>query len=389
MIRKSVLKYFPLIFLLLLASLEFILLLRHKSPYMSDSYFYQHIYYQMQGDSYGEAHDKILKKLDVNKLSNIEKNMFFNADKYQYSLSRYVRRPLYPFMALLTNFIVRNDYLAFLLPVFVSYLGVIAITYLLFRYRFDLFWSTLGTLLFMRFYPYLDWSTYFLTDTIGAFFWMLQIYLIIKYIIKPQSLILIVYVISLILSLLAREQSVLMILIVVGVFIINKIYQQKNEKFSTYKKLFIASSIITIIFFIINTVFKFPSLYDSWIYLQSNFGYNNQNYSLIETARFLWGELIKLHVGLVDELVRHRWWLIITFLGFYGTFLLFIKHKKTQLIDILIFVSALASYIGLIIIPYLTYRYFYPTIIGIIYFAIYSINIIFYPKTADKIKRLK
>ncbi len=376
--RKTLLFYLPLLVLLCFASIEFVLLLRHKSPYMSDSYFYQHIYYQMQGDSYTLAHDKILKKLDTDKLSDIEKNLFFNPDKYKYALSRYTRRPFYPFVAMLINYLVNNEYLAFMIPVFLSYLGCIFLTYLLFKFRFDAFWSTLGTLLFMGFYPYLDWSTYFLTDTIGAFFWMLQIFLLIKYLVQPKQSVLIIYILSLIISLLVREQSILMFLVVGLVFFGTKLFKLQKNIMLIIKKPLIATLGIVVLFFLVNIIFKFPSLYDSWIYLQSNFGYKKLDYPLPETAQFLTIEFVRLHQGLVIELVRHRWWLIFTVLGFIGVFQLFFKNKKIKPIDLLMLASSVSSYIGLVIIPYLTYRYFFPTVIGVIYFGLYTVNGFFY-----------
>lgn len=374
--------------LIFIASLEFVLLLRHKSPYMSDSYFYQHMYYQMQGDSYDQAQSKILKKIDVDKLSDIEKNIFYHQDKYQYSLSRYIRRPFYPFAALLINVFIHNEYLAFLLPIYISYIGCIALTYGLFRFRFDVFWATLGTTLFMSFYPFLDWSTYFLTDTIGAFFWMLQVFFLVRYFEKPKFYTLIFYLVSLIISLTVREQSILMFLVITLMFVGFKLLKQKKYVLLNIKMPFIVTLAVVAVFLLINTILKFPTLYDSWIYLQSNFGYHELNYSPQDTANFLINELVRLHQGLVIELVHHRWWLIFTVLGFIGTFLLFFKNNKLRIIDMLMFVSGLVAYIGLLIVPYLTYRYFYPTIISLIYFGLYTIQHYFYPQSTNQGKTL-
>ena len=387
--RKPLLHLLPLLVLLTIASLEFMLLLRHKSPYMSDSYFYKHIFYEMQGDTYSEAHTKILSQLDVGKLSEIEQNLFFNPDKYEYSLSRYIRRPLYPFVAVLVNGLVKNEYLAFLLPALVSFLGCIIITYLLFQLRFDWFWTSFGTALFIGFYPFLDWSTYFLTDTIGAFFWMLQIFLISKYLQKPSRSLLITYVIAMVISLLNREQSVLMSAVVVILFASTKIFQVKSDQIKASKNLIVPTIGITVLFLVFSTLMKFPSLYDSWIYLQSDFGFKTLEYTPIETALFLGHELVRLHSGLVADLVRHRWWLLFTILGFIGTYWVFIKEKKPWYIDTLMFASAVAAYLGLIIVPYLTYRYFFPTIISLIYFGMYALNSFFYRQKHTGIKAEK
>jgi len=378
--RKQLLHFLPLIVLLVIASLEFMLLLRHKSPYMSDSYFYKHIFYEMQGDTFERAHTKILSQLNKEKLGEIEQNLFFNLDKYKYSLSRYVRRPLYPFTALLVNLLLRNEYVAFLVPIFISYFGCILLTYLLFRIRFDWFWTSFGTALFIGFYPFIDWSTYFLTDTIGACFWLLQIYLIIKYLQKPSRFLLIMYVVAIVVSMLNREQSVLMSATILMLFAGTKVFKVKPGEARAVTALILPTIGITVLFLIFNTLMKYPSLYDSWIYLQSDFGFKTLEYTPTETAQFLGYELVELHFGLVSELVRHRWWLLFTILGFIGAYWVFIKEKKPWHIDTLMLASAMAAYLGLIIVPYLTYRYFFPTIISLIYFGMYALDSFFIGK---------
>lgn len=377
--RKQLLYHLPLIILLLIASLEFGLLLRHKSPYVSDSYFYQHMFYELQGDSFNEAQTKILNKLKTKQLSDVEKNIFFNPDKYEYSLSQFLRRPLYPFTAYILNIFLQNEYLAFIIPVFASYLSCIALTYLLFRFRFDRFWSTLGTALFLRFYPFLDWSTYFMTDTIGAFFWLLQLYLVLLYVKKPRGLVMTGYLLALIISIFNREQSMLMVLTLFLLFGFRRLYVQSIVRAIT--KLFVPTLVFTVALLVVNSVLKLPSLYVSWTYLQSNFGYFPLEYTWQETARFLFDALIQLHTVLVLELIRHRWWFIITLLGIGGVYKLFMREKKPRLIDTLMLASSVAAYVGLIIVPFLTYRHFYPTIIGVIYFSLYMTQSFFYGKT--------
>ncbi|HCS78549.1 TPA: hypothetical protein DIV55_02280 [Patescibacteria group bacterium] len=376
--RKQSFHFLPLIVLLVIASLEFMLLLRHKSAYMSDSYFYKHIFYEMQGDSFETARAKILLQLNKEKLGEIEQNLFFNLDKYQYSLSRYIRRPLYPFAAVLINLLAHNEYVAFLVPTFMGFFGCIWLTYLLFRLRFDWFWTSFGTALFVSFYPFLDWSTYFLTDTIGAGFWMLQIYLIIKYLQNPSRSLLILYLFAIIISMFNREQSVLMSATVLILFFSAKLFKAKAVEVKPIKNLVVPTIGITVLFLIFNTLMKYPSLYDSWIYLQSDFGFKTLEYTPMETAQFLGYELIELHLGLVSELVRHRWWLLFTILGFIGAYWVFLKEKKPRQIDLLMFASAIAAYLGLIIVPYLTYRYFFPTIISVVYFSLYALHSFFY-----------
>ncbi len=363
-----------LVILLIIATLEFVLLLRHKSPYLSDSYFYNHIYYQFQGYNYGDSHNKILKKIDDKKISDIEKNIFYNPDKYEYSLSRYLKRPLYPFSAYLLNIFTHNEYLSFIIPIFISYLGCITLIYLLFNARFEKFWATFGTALFIGFNPFIDWSTYFLTDTIGAFFWLLQLYMIFKYIKKPKSLTLSLYVLLLVISLFNREQSLLMCVTSLFILIIGRIFKLGKKTYHPLNKILLTSIAITVIYLIVNSLLKQPNLYDSWIYLESSFGYYSIHPSYVQTIKYILNQIAVLHVGLLMDLIRHRWWMTFTILGFVGAIQSFIIYKKPKLLDIIIIASSVSAYLGLIIVPFLSYRYFYPTIIGTIYFSIHAIR---------------
>ncbi len=375
--RKLIIKFLPLCTLLVLAVLNFFLLLRHKSPYVTDSYFYNHVFYRFQGYSFDESYNKILEKIDIDKFDKIGKNFFLTTDKYQYTLSRYIRRPLYPFTAFLLNLIVQNEYLAFILPNFFSYVGCFILLYLLFRFRFDNLWSTFGTALFIGFYPFLDWSTYFLTDTIGAFFWLLQIYLVFRFVQKPKNTVFVAYVTSLIISLFNRELGVLLFIVILPFLINARRFKLRKNTILRLKKLFIVSAGISLVYIILNRILNQPSLYDSWIYLQSNFGYNSGYYPPMQTMLFLINELVRLHQGLFMELIRHRWWGLFTLLGFVGVFQVFFVCKKPAFIDMLILSSSAVAYIGLIIVPFLSYRYFYPTIIGVIYFSIHASQFIF------------
>lgn len=371
---KLLLIYSPLLVIVIIACLEFALLLRHKTPYLSDSYFYNHIFYRLQGYTHDEAYDKILKKIDVNRLGDVGKNIFLNPDKYEYSLSRYIRRPLYPFFSYLIYPFFKNEYFAFIAPVFITYVGSIILIYLVFSKCFERFLTSLGTALFVGFYPFIDWSTYFLTDTIGLFFWMLQIYLVLRYLESPKAKYLWMFVLSLLLSLLNREQGVLIPLVIAIVLVGVRIFKISKLKVYYLKRIFIISAGISFLYLAFNHLLKQPSLYDSWIYLESNFGYYSESYSFSKTFRFLVSQLIVLHKGLLLEFARHRWWTMITLLGFLGFFRLFIIRRTPKLIDLLILGSSFAAYINLIIIPYLSYRYFYPTIIGVIYFSLYSMK---------------
>ena len=375
--RQSVIASIPLCILLVLASLNFFLLLRHKSPYVTDSYFYTHMMYEFQGNSFDDAYRRVVGKIDITQFDAIGQNFFLNQDRYAYSLSRYIRRPLYPLTAYLINSVVHNEYIALLLPNFISYIGCFVLLYLLFQLRFGSFWATLGTALFMGFYPFLDWSTYFLTDTIGAFFWLLQIYLLFRYVNQPNNATFGMYIVLLLVSLLNRELGVLLFLVILPMIVNARTFTLDTKIVSRLKKLFVASGTVSLVYIVGNTFLKQPSLYDSWIYLQSSFGYYAQSYTLTETMVFLVEALVRLHLGLMMELVRYRWWGLFTILGLIGVIQVFLVYKKPKFIDVLMLFSSAVAYIGLIIVPFLSYRYFYPTIIGVIYFALHAIRLLF------------
>ena len=42
------------------AAVQFILILRHKSPYLSDSYFYQHIYFELKGEHGADSREAVI-----------------------------------------------------------------------------------------------------------------------------------------------------------------------------------------------------------------------------------------------------------------------------------------------------------------------------------------
>ncbi len=373
--RKNLLwKYLPLLVILLIASLEYVLLLRHKSAYVSDSYFYNHVYYQIQGNPYSTAKNKVINKLEGKKLDEIESKIFYDSNNYEYSLSRYERRPLYPFSASVLNLVTRNEYISFLIPIFISYLGSIILIYLIFSFRFNKLLASIGTALFVGFYPFIDWSTYFLTDTIGLFFWMLQVYMIAKYLMDQKRKYLWIFGLSLIISLLNREQGVLITIALLIVLLVNKFFHLKLLNISRFRHIFLLTVVIAGAYTLVNYFLKQPSLYDSWIYLENNFVLNQNNFTLNETLNFLLNQLLILNKALISDILRHRWWSLVTILGLVGILRVFIFQKKANIIDLIIFGSSIAAYVNLIIVPFLSYRYFFPTIIGIIYFSLFALQ---------------
>src|SRR3989344_7338115 len=133
--------------------------------------------------------------------------------------------------------IVKSEYLSFLIPVFISYLGCIIISYFLFNRGLNHFSLIIATTLLVAFYPFLDWSTYFLTDTIGFLFWMIQLLLIYLYLSKKERLYLYSFLFSLILSLTLREQSVLMLPLLIIFYVFTFVFPFTKQYIPQLKKM--------------------------------------------------------------------------------------------------------------------------------------------------------
>ena len=63
--KRIIANYLPLFLLLVFAAVQYILIFRHKSPYLSDSYFYKHIYYEIKGADYETAKSKVASQINL------------------------------------------------------------------------------------------------------------------------------------------------------------------------------------------------------------------------------------------------------------------------------------------------------------------------------------
>src|SRR4030065_1472832 len=177
-IRLYSVKFFPLLFILVFAVTQYLLIFRHKSPYLSDSYFYKHIFYEIKGDSFDLARQKVVSQVDLKGVDDITVNFFSNDEAYRNSLSFFTKRPLYPLLAAFVSLFASNEFLDFVIPVFVAYIASIILSFYIFRQGLYFFFAIFSTSLLISFYPFLDWSTYFLTDTNGFAFWLLLLFII-------------------------------------------------------------------------------------------------------------------------------------------------------------------------------------------------------------------
>lgn len=364
-LKHSTITFLCLTFLILYSSFQFLLILRHKSPYLSDSYFYKHMYYQHQGSNFTDAYQKVKSQQNFTNLDNISQKIFFNEKAYRNSYSFFTKRPMYPYIAFALNKIFNNEYLSFTLPVFLSYIGVIIMTFIFFKKGLNLFFATLGTFLFVSFYPFLDWSTYFLTDTIGAFFWMVQLFFIHKYLTEARTKWLYYFAISLIISLLNREQS---LLILISLLISQVLFfkNQKSNLLSRNVKIIIISTIITAFYIISAFILHQKNILESIIYLMNSYGYYNRTFTPQEIIKYLVTAYKNSHIFLIKDLISHHLWFTFSLFSIIGV-ILSLKNKRN--IDILIVSSACASYFAIFLLPVLSYRYFFPVVIGISYFS--------------------
>ncbi|GEM_PF-3001392 len=360
-------KLAPIILLVSFAAIQFILLLRHKSPYLSDSYFYKHRFYEFQGNSFTGSYKKIISQIDLEKQDEIGKNIFINIENYKKSYEYFTKRPFYPYTAYSLNFIFQNEYISLLFPVFLSYLGVVIITYLLLVERFTKQYALLGTTLLIAFYPFLDWSTYFLTDTIGTFFWMIQLIFIYKFLQKRSFNYMYAFIFMFCLSLFNREQSLLFVPLLMLTFILLKIKKYSKMLQTKILQTFLISLIISLIYLTLSFTLINRSIIENITYIMNNFGLYSNSFNSTEIFNFLILSAIKSHNIIFIDLIRHHWWFLITFFS-YIAIIKSLFSRNSKILDILVLASGLASYL-LIFWPTLSYRFFIPSVITIIYFS--------------------
>ena len=361
--------YGALLLLLIFSTIQFLLILRHKSPYLSDSYFYKHMFYQMKGDSYSQARGKIISQINIDQLDKIGRKIFSEQESYQYSYSFFTKRPLYPFLARIVNIFFKSEYLAFITPVFFAYMGSVLLSLYFLKSGLPYFFTIFSLALFIAFYPFLDWSTYFLTDTIGFFFWLLQLLFIYKFVTVAKLKYLALYILSLIVSLFSREQSTLMLLMLIFLYFLIVVLKYK-QSFKRRSVMLIKSTLVVIvIYFGISTILNQRTILESINYIQNNYSFFSKTYTLQETTAYLIKTIIFTHVVFLTDLIKHHWWFTFFVLGLVGIAKVIIFPKRKQFINLLMLSSGLASYFFVFIYPVLSYRFFYPVVLMIVYFA--------------------
>jgi len=368
-IRQIYYKYGAIALILLFAIVQFFLILRHKSPYLSDSYFYQHIFYELKGENFDSAREKVKGIVDLKNADEIGKNIFENPQSYSSSYGFFIKRPLYPISAYLVNLLIPNVYLSFLIPVLAAYLGVIILAYYFSVRELGKTYGIATTALFISFYPFLDWSTYFMTDTIGAFFWLLQLFFIYKFIKTYTNKWLVLFAATLAISLLNREQNLLMVPLI-GLFLaLNWVFKIPAKNNNSLVMLFGISVFVVSTFIATSAILGQKNILDTLVYTQNNYGLQNNSFTIKETLTYIFNSVKVDHIVFVRELVQHHWWFLLSVLSTLGVFKTLFYKKGRTLLGLLIFSSGVASYLSIFIYPVLSYRYFYPVLFTIIYFA--------------------
>ena len=368
-ILRLILVYGAFLTIISFATVQFFLILRHKSPYLSDSYFYKHIFYQMKGNSPEIARRKIVSQVDLANADEITKNIFTNEKAYQNSYQFFIKRPFYPFIVWLLSFLTSKEYLLFLVPIFSAYAGSIILSFRLFTYNLEYFFAIFALALFVSFYPFLDWSTYFLTDTIGFFFWLGQVVVIYRYTSSENNRLLLFYGLLLLLSLFNREQSLLMVPLTLFLLMLMKFFGAPRKQLVASFRLVIVSLIIAFFFLLFTKIFGFVGIWETIVYTQNSYGLYSNQYTFVQTLQYLFETIKKSHLVFAREIVSHHWWFTFTALGILGIAKMTLLSKEKKLIDLIILCSGIASYLSIFIYPVLSYRFFFPTVIMIAYFA--------------------
>jgi len=361
--------------LLLLSAVEFFLILRHKSPYSSDSRFYQHIVYSFQGNSYAQSKDKVLSNISSDRLDAVSKNFFYHPQAYQWSLKFFTKRPLYPLTAAILNKIGFSEFASFAIPLFIAYLGTVIVIFSLMAKGLNSFPAVVATALFIAFRPFLEWATYFQPDVIGSFLWLIMIWELYRYVFLAENRRLKYYAVILVLSLFTREQGLLMVIAAAIIWLFTKKTEASRAPLVT--------AVIGITYISVSTLTGQATIFDTIKYLQNNYGLTNNSYTVAQTLSFMAKEIFTAHRLLFLDLARHRWWLLIFTLGIIGAYRRLCRPKKIKDIELLLFASGISAYAAIFFYPSFSYKYFFPTAVSLIYFAVKFITEFFSPPTVS------
>ncbi len=379
---RTLIKYLPISILLVFAALQFILILRHKTPYLSDSYFYKQLYYQMKGDSYEKARKRIMGQVDLKNSDEITRNFFIKNESYDYSFSFFKKRPFYPAISVIIS-IFFTEYVSLILPIFISYIAIFILLFLLLKNFLNSFFLYLLLALLIAYYPFLDWSTYILTDTIGFVFWIIQLILIYQFINKGEKKFLIYYLVTLGVSFFNREESILMLPLSLILLCIYYFLGKSKLIIIRIRKIAFSTFALAFFYIFISFLLKERNFYETLLYNQNYFGLYHNNYSFSQTMNFVLKSIADVHVAFFKDLFTHHWWVLFSTIAFVGIIENVFIVKKKELMSFLIFSSGIASYLIIFIHPVFSYRYFYPILLMCLFFSVKFIQDFFEKYAGD------
>lgn len=256
-----------------------------------------------------------------------------------------------------------------LMPAFMGFVGTVLVSFLLIKKEKGLFFAVFGSSLLLAFYPFLDWSTYFLTDTIGSFLWLLQLYVFYQYLTSSSKLYFLVSLFIYGIALFNREQGILMLPVFVIFLTLAFIFKYPKAKKKAIFNQVLGVLIISILFIILSTILGHKTLLDTFAYNQTNYGLSNTTVNSSTTLNFWINSLIDFHTKLIDDLFSRHFTVIFICLALLTGSYKLIK-KKLTVFDQLIFSSTVAAYLFVFVFPIFSYRYYFLTIIGVIYFFV-------------------
>lgn len=360
-------------FLLSLSARHFLAVFRQGNPYTSDSMFYKHLYYQFQGDDFSEAKKKVAERYQIDWGTEAENQIFSNEKSYISSYPFFANRVLYPFSAYLVNLLLDSEHLAFFLPIFLSYLGILVILFNFLRKRLGVIFSFVAIVLLIRFPPFIVSMTQYMTDSIGLFLWLLQIIFLAKFF-KNGSLGVFTVLSGLfVLSMLNREYAFLFAPASVIVYFLKKkslgFFELKNFRFAIF-----GFFILGAVYFSVSAFLDGPTILDYYHRVQNKFGLLNNQYSLFQTAKFWVGKVLASHALFLNHL-EVIWYLrLFFFIGLFFTMVSLIWDDLDIFESFLVGLS-IFSYLLMLIFPNFSYRYFLITIITFLYFTLKNIKL--------------
>lgn len=358
--------------LLLIATFQFFQIFTLKLPYTSDSLFYKHLYYQFQGDNPRQARQRVLTNHKLIWPTKTQQNMFTDENAYHNSSSYFTQRLLYPFTAYVINLVLNSEFLAFLLPVLVSYLLFLTITFALIRKKLAGIYPYLAIGILITYQALSIWATYFVTDVISAMFWMMQLLIIYKFLTTNKKILLIFFAISFVLSLAVRQQNLLLLLLPIFLLAINiKKPIADNLKQMRKNALLLLALIvpIEIFYFLISALTHQKTILDHLIYTQNDYGYLNNTFTPTQIFDFYVASAIKTHLTFLREIVNGKWQLVFIIMSLLYVRRLF-QSKSISLLDLLMLLSAVCSYLGLFAYPFPNTRYYFPLAATVVYFSL-------------------